>query len=222
MPILLGIDGTGDLNSNDYRREMHNSFVSYILRSTRSRNKQYLRGPAALGLDMAWIAERGYRFIHLHRAAHPNEPILLTGYSRGGAGVIAVAQRLQRDGVQVAAMMLFDAVDRAIGIDTARIPDNVRNVMHARRNPNSLSRLSFDSCGTQWSASTQHTSRHFMCTHGGVGGVPWTPEPGQSQDDQISEFGELVSTRITFRSDMQGARQVWQWSNSFIQKFSFL
>jgi hypothetical protein len=36
--------------------------------------------------------------------------------------VIAVAQRLARENIKVRVMVLFDAVDRAIGIDTTEIP----------------------------------------------------------------------------------------------------
>jgi hypothetical protein len=32
-------------------------------------------------------------------------------------------------------MMLFDAVDRATGIDATSIPNNVERVVHARRDP---------------------------------------------------------------------------------------
>ena len=113
--ILLGIDGTGPLPAQEYEREMRNSFVKYIVRNSPATMKRYERGPAMDGFDMAVIAGKAYQFVHLNLAAHPKAPVFLTGYSRGGAGVIAVAQRLAQDGVKVSAMMLFDAVDRAIG-----------------------------------------------------------------------------------------------------------
>jgi pimeloyl-ACP methyl ester carboxylesterase len=60
------------------------------------------------------------------------EPVYLAGHSRGGAAVIAAAQRVRR---KIAAMFLFDAVDRTVDLDCATISGNVQNVYHAMRNP---------------------------------------------------------------------------------------
>jgi hypothetical protein len=43
---------------------------------------------------MGLIVDAGHTFINLSVAAQPKCKIYLTGYSRGGAGVIGVAQRL--------------------------------------------------------------------------------------------------------------------------------
>ena len=113
----MGIDGTGVINKADYRAEMRNSFVSYLVRRTPAKLKKYVRGPGMDGCDMSIIVEKAYAFVHLSLAARPKVPVFLTGYSRGGAGVVGVARRLAGDGVVVNGMVLFDAVDRDRKVD---------------------------------------------------------------------------------------------------------
>lgn len=120
--ILLGIDGTGPFLDKEYFADLNASFVAYILRHSKAKLKKYIRGPWSEGFDMASIVSTGYTFVHLGLAANKGARILLTGYSRGGSGVIGVAQRLKTEGVKVHGMVLFDAVDRAVGVDTAVIP----------------------------------------------------------------------------------------------------
>ena len=122
------------------------------------------------GFDMAVIAAKGYEYVHLTLATQPKALIYLTGYSRGAAGVIAVAQRLAKDNVKVRAMMLFDAVDRAWGIDTEDIPNNVEHLVHARRDPYAFTRNSFGNCGTKWHTPTKCEMKLFRGTHGAIGG----------------------------------------------------
>ncbi len=62
-------------------------------------------------------------------------PITLVGHSRGGAACIYVAHKLNEIGIAVNAMLLFDAVDRAIGFDTTTIPSNVNKCLHLMRDP---------------------------------------------------------------------------------------
>ena len=99
MPILVGIDGTGTdaWGSDDpsrkklYDRDFENSFVQRICRP--GSNTIYLEGPgwvpAANGLQTAILT--GVKFIREKRRAGVDEPILLTGYSRGAAGAISIA-----------------------------------------------------------------------------------------------------------------------------------
>lgn len=138
--ILLGIDGTGVIDKTDYKREMRTSFVRYIVNRTPARLKQYHQGPWYEGFDMGLIVDKAYTFVHLSVSAQPKAKVYLTGYSRGGAGVIAVASRLAEDGVNVDGMVLFDAVDRSLAIDSSEIPRNVLRLVHARRDPQTNSR----------------------------------------------------------------------------------
>jgi len=209
--ILLGIDGTGPYGTGEYQAEMHTSFVRYIVQKSPIKSKRYERGPGMDGLDMAVIAAKGYDYVHLHLVAQPKVPIFLAGYSRGGAGVIAIAQRLARDNVTVNAMVPFDAVDRALGIDTLDIPNNVERVVHARRDPYAFSRNSFSNCGTKWHAPTKYELKYFRGTHGAVGGVPWPTPKGGKSTDMIKERGEATPTLINYTQDAYAAKEVWAW-----------
>jgi len=219
--ILLGIDGTGPLATAEYTAEMRSSFVKYFVRNSPATVKRYERGPAMDGVDMPVIVAKGYQFVHLNLVAHPNALVFLTGYSRGGAGVFSVAQRLARDGVKVRAMMLFDAVDRAIGIDATSIPNNVERVVHARRDPYAFTRNSFSNCGTVWHAPTKCDVRHFRGTHGALGGCPWPIPRGGKSNDYIKEFGEATPTLITYAEDGLAAREVWRRVNPRLVEHGF-
>ena len=140
--ILLCIDGTGPVLDDSYYAAMHNSFVSYIYRRSSARSKQYLRGPGFDGSDMSILVRNGYEFVHLNRFVKPDSRVLLAGYSRGGAAVVAIAARLKRDGVPVHGMMLFDPVDRSPLLDTNEIPTNVELAYKALRDPSTFSRVS--------------------------------------------------------------------------------
>ena len=221
--ILVGIDGTGDISNASYGREMSNSFVAYIIRHSKAKLKRYIRGPGFDGTDMVALVSNGYEFVKLALAANKGAEVLLTGYSRGGAGVIAVAQRLKADGTRVNAMILFDAVDRAIGVDTARIPDNVDRVIHARRDASMMSRLSFGNCGTTWGSPTKCEVRLFRGTHGAIGGAHWKCPPDKKSTDLIVEAWEIASsTKVSYAQDLICAKEVWGWVRPRIQKYGFL
>jgi hypothetical protein len=185
--ILLGIDGTGELDDHAYGLEMHNSFVSYIVRHSAAHSKTYMRGPAYDGLDMGMVIGTGYEFVHLHKVAHPNARVLLTGYSRGAAGVIGVAARLAKDGVRVDGMVLFDPVDRSPTCDTDEISTNVLQAYQLRRMADTFSRVSFNNCGHIWRSPTHCEVVRVWATHGGMGGVPWHARHGERPNDFVSE-----------------------------------
>lgn len=135
MPILVGIDGTGgDVNPGRARDERYDqafadSFVSRLCKN--KPNAQYNRGPVALGGGLPEAIESGLNFIaQKRRTLGNNEPILLTGYSRGALGVMVIAQRLQRQNINVRAALLFDCVDRHLAYDASVIPNNVGFVHH--------------------------------------------------------------------------------------------
>ena len=221
--ILLGIDGTGDFSKVSYARDMTNSFVAYIIRHSKVKLKRYIRGPGFDGTDMAAIVSKGYDFVRLALAANKDAHVLLTGYSRGGAGVIAVAQRLKEDRKRVHTMMLFDAVDRAIGVDTARIPENVDRIVHARRDAVMVSRPSFGNCGSAWGSPTKCEVRLFRGTHGAIGGVHWKRPAHKKPTDLIKEDWEFVdSTKVSYAQDLICAKEVWTWVSPRLQTYGFL
>ena len=243
---MLAIDGTGPFSDTEYLRKMRNSFVSYIYRRSPAGRKMYLRGPWADGLDMGIIVNRGFTFVNLNRVERlREEPVLLVGYSRGGAGVISVSHRLQERGIPVNSLMLFDAVDRSLlsNTETDSIPSNVARTIHVRRSPSSLSRRSFSNCGINHASVTQYEQEYFLGTHGALGGVPWRRAP--LSDDTLDQFQradmlerlimlresaapinegfpEFHPTRITYEQDRRTAREIWRWVEPRLVEMGFL
>ena len=247
MPILVGIDGTGDdwLGSNDPSRNKHyddefaNSFVKRIC-ARHSANTIYFRGPGFLPannglLEAVW---KGRDFILSKRRAGVNEPILLTGYSRGAAGVIVIAQMLgfPQNKIDVEAMLLFDCVDRDLRIDADIIPANVGYVLHVKRSVASHSRVSFGHSGTRPfpGSKTDYQQKEFNCTHGAMGGTPWLPVTVSSGHslirakltDYISEGPGAFAvpeqpTYVTYEQDARGAEQVQSFIKPFMRDHGF-
>lgn len=221
MPIVVGIDGTGPMSNDRYAADFANSFVRRICTRGNAANKRYSRGPITPGGGLPQSINRSYSFITARRGgAGRNEPILLTGFSRGGLGVLVVADMLRRDGISVTAMLLFDAVDRHLGYSAARVPDNVLNVFHARRSRAAGSRESFGNCGTQWNRqTTNYVEQFFRCTHGAVGGTPQS-NPARP-NDFVSEVPD-GRTNVTFADNVRISAQVWAAVQPFINRYNFI
>ena len=226
MSILVGIDGTSaDLSpgrSRDKRYDFTfvNSFVRRICTGFPS-NKRYLRGPVALGGGLMNAILEGQNFILSSLRASVHDPILLAGYSRGAAGVIEIAARLQRQRIDVKAMLLFDCVDRHVGIDATFIPTNVRHVLHVMRAPEAGSRKSFGNAGTNHAASTEYNEAEFHCTHAGMSGVPWPVPADKSRDAYVDEGFPDGITTTTYAQDAWGSTRVWSYVGPFISKHGF-
>ena len=227
MPILVGIDGTGAAifpgpkRDRKYDVNFANSFVRRLC-DTGNANSLYLRGPVALGGGLVDAIKTGSRFIQNRRQSGVSEPVLLTGYSRGAAGVIVLARRLKRKSIQVRAMLLFDCVDRHLFIDAEVIPNNVEYVQHVVRDPKASSRGSFGNDGMKYSPPTVYPAAFaFMCTHGAMGGTPWVPKEGQSPSDIINEGGIDGKTQITFEEDARVSKLVWAFCQEFICTHGF-
>jgi acetyl esterase/lipase len=221
MPIVVGIDGTGPFFDSTYETNFRNSFVRRIC-PERNANKRYFRGPIGPGGGMPQAIDGGYNFIIARRgAAGADNSILLTGFSRGGLGVLVIAERLRRQNIPVKAMLLFDAVDRHVAYNAPRVPDNVANVFHARRNWSGGSRESFGNCGTEWNQQkTKYTEQFFRCTHGGVGGTPW--EHDGNPNAYIDEGFPDGMTRVTFAEDVRISAQVWTAVQPFLREHRFV
>lgn len=228
MPIIVGIDGTGSAvtpgadRDRDYDRTFANSFVHRIC-SRGGPNTRYFRGPVALGGGLVDAINGGFEFIRSRVRAGGNGHVLLTGYSRGAAGVVSLAGRLQNVGINVRALLLFDCVDRHLFIDAEVIPNNVGYVHHVIRDPLSGSRESFSNDAMHYRPPTVFPAAYtFMCTHGGMGGLPWTPEPGQSMTDYVDEGGTDGITHITFGQDAYVSGQVWAFCQSFLRTHGYI
>jgi hypothetical protein len=124
--------------------------------------------------------------------------------------------------VKIKSMVLFDAVDRALGVSTSEIPNNVERVVYARRDPHLFSRNSFGNCGTRWSAPTKVEMKFFPGTHGALGGVPDPVPHGKRGTDFIKEFGELIpSTVVTYQQDHAASKVVWAWVQTRLVRDGF-
>jgi hypothetical protein len=239
MPILVGIDGTGsELVPGEGRDKAYdvafaNSFVKRICRQ--STTTKYFRGPVALGGGMNDAIVGAVSFIKDLHKRMPNEPILLTGYSRGAAAVVIVARKLKEANIPVRALLMFDCVDRYLFDDAAVIPNNVEFVRHVIRDPAGRSRRSFGNDGTKYNPPTNYeTITMYMCTHGGMGGTPWKKPNDKKGTDFIDE-GALEAwiapgrrepvwtykTYITYDQDVIGSKQVWAGVQNFLKTHKF-
>ena len=242
MPIIVGIDGTGGgsayntaARNAQYDIDFANSFVRRL--SLNKPNALYIRGPIGPGGGMPEAIQAGRTFIESKRRQLPNEPILLTGYSRGALGVIVIATELQRQNINVKALMMFDCVDRHVAYDGEVVPNNVENVCHVIRNPAARSRMTFGNDGMRYRAPTNYVVpvRMFMCTHGGMGGCPWQVPSGGNVTDLVDEgTGEALfspvrtgpvweyTTNVTYEQDAAVSRDVWEHVQGFLTQHSFI
>lgn len=228
MDHFFGVDGTGTGDNAEYASQFKNSHVRRLFLGFGG-SKSYWRGPTDAGTQTDNIAAG---VVQAAKAVNSGR-IFLSGYSRGGAAVIEAAYLLSKEGVSIQGLFLFDAVDRAVGIKNADvIPSNVAFCFHARRHPDAESREFFGNCGTRAAdaQATKYTESYFKCTHGGVGGVPWTEANKQGKIQELSgvklaaaravagtnlaaqrEVSEIAYTNVTLQQDKDGAVASWTW-----------
>ena len=218
MIVFAGIDGTGEWSDDSYHKTFANSHVKKIYDAWPWPNLRfYNRGPSLTGVETRYYAMKAANFVKSKVRSGEAKGIFLAGYSRGGAAVIEVASwfdNIIRADTLVDCLVLFDAVDRSTEVggiifDTA-IGKNVVNCIHAKRDPKAKSRESFGNCGTRNSARYS-IEKEFFCTHGGLGGVPWTKvEPGEKYiDEGFPDFKTVITPAV----DQTGAEEVWDWVN---------
>lgn len=233
MIILAGVDGTGPDDNVVYAKEFAKSHVKTLYNNWSSTSRFYLRGPMNAGWSTKQRGDAAARFVkeQYRRASGPNRKVFvfLTGYSRGGAAVIDAAWTLKGLEIPVAALFLFDAVDRTNTINSAdSIPDNVASCYHALRDPYAFSRNFFGNCGRSASSSTAYKEKIFFATHGALGGCPWKTagasgaieetnawvntadswNPFSSRQVSGSNNGE---TALTPALDAAQSKKVWEW-----------
>lgn len=185
--ILGAVDGTGPFNNSTYKAEFKNSFVNKV--GNFFVKKTILRGPSADGIKTDSQGKKIANYVKRECNYMSQPTVFLSGYSRGGAAVIHAAKLLARDGIDVEAMFLFDAVERTIaGSNTSKIPKNVKFCYHALRDPKANSRSYFSNTGrnlkdnsygtctprgnTLTGGSTVYLEKTFFGTHGAIGGLP--------------------------------------------------
>ena len=132
-----------------------------------------------------------------------DKKVFLGGFSRGSAGMLVVAHRLEKQDIPVQEMYLFDAVDRSFWMDnsqTKKVPANVNKAFHALRDPKAGSRKSFGNCGLVGTNNNLEKA-YFMTTHGGVGGWPngqSKVKPGFGAEDfaYVATYGAAVGPHV--------------------------
>lgn len=228
MPILVGIDGSGSAiipgpgRDKEYDKAFADSFVSRLCKNRP--NAQYNRGPVAGGGGLNDAINRGFDFIVQKRKTLGNEePILLTGFSRGGLGVLVIARKLQSKKINVQAALLFDAVDKYLFKNAEEIPNNVGFVHHVIRDPLTSSRESFGNAGLSYRPPTVYPHAFtFKCTHGGMGGTPWNIPAGKKGTDLIDEGFPDGMTKVTYDDDKRISGDVWTFCQPFIRLHKFM
>lgn len=234
MDIYFGVDGTGPSDDDEYIAAFAQSHVQRIWKEWHTPTAGYIRGPSLTGSETKGLMEKGFVWINEKLKLNPipegskrQNRIFLSGYSRGGAAVIALAHKLKDAGIDVHALLLFDAVDRSSLSNTEKIPANVSACYHARRDPKAGSRESFGNCGTKWEATVAYTEKYFYCTHGGVGGTPWKENGKSGKIEEMSNaqkagaiiispistpiWNEHDFTNVTVEQDKAGSEASWKW-----------
>ena len=227
MPIIVGIDGTGEQvlpgfgRNAKYDASFEKSHVKTICNDAGTK-AQYNRGPLVLGGGLHAAVITGRSFIESERSRKgSSEPILLTGFSRGGLGVLLIARDLERKGIPVEAMLLFDAIDMYMFDSVEKVPSNVRNVWHARSDPAAHSRQNWrkkDCGGDPGNAQVNYTENFYRCTHGAMGGTPQHDD--SKPDEYISEFGS-GKTNVKYRDNPIISRRVLLEAQPFLRAHNF-
>src|SRR6266404_2319493 len=185
------IDGTGPYNDATYNKLMQYSFCNQIARQIGAA-AQYERGPSAEGYRVHERGERAATFLQdgRHRGARR---LMLAGYSRGGSAAIMSAEILQKQGIGVDALFLFDPVARHASEGGVVVPANVALLYIARRRLDPALVAKYDhTIGPLWhailhnpmrvffgetavteAASVKATISTFPGSHGAIGGVGW-------------------------------------------------
>ncbi len=216
------IDGTGEADKAKYEASMTNSFCRQLgdklgplanyERGPASLGTDVL-GEATRASRFLFGTWRQDEAARLNRAGHgrmmtaammaaetlfdantkdQDTRLMLAGYSRGGSAAIMAAQMLDKLGVPVDSLFLFDAVARHMFPGGEIIPANVRFSRHARRcqdvelvlryegtisefgDTSNPMRPSFGNTGLQWKGDGDHEiATEFVGSHGALGGVGW-------------------------------------------------
>lgn len=172
--MLIAVDGT---ESASWMNASGSNSSVYRFYSDYRGIKQYLSGPTnSTGLvSVDDIVDQAIEFFGcLPDGARLRDSVDLAGHSRGGLVVIRFAKRMKAKypARLIRFMGLFDAVDRCVwGTGSDVVPDNVKLVAHARRNPKAHSRTPFGNCGVR--GGQKYVEEFFLGTHSAIGGDPW-------------------------------------------------
>lgn len=238
--ILIAVDGTGEFSNKDYAVSFANSHCMKLHSEWHTTGKDYSRGPSLTGIEtgalILWMTRTARELMGKFGA---DSRLFLCGYSRGGAAAIGAARNLGFTDDAVHHLILFDAVDRSPVPFLEKVTDNVLHVSHARRHPDAGSREIFGNCGTKVTAGTTYAEKFFNCTHGGVGGTPWTTAGKDGTIDEMSpgevtaaklttspllwkKINETRDTNVTLAQDQLGAAASWAWMKGQVDEKKLL
>ncbi|MFM2388920.1 MAG: hypothetical protein RLZZ437_475 [Pseudomonadota bacterium] len=240
MDLFLGIDGSGPGDDAEYKTAFSDSFVKRYWDKGSFTRRGYLRGPGMMGSETRGLVNSGRAWIldsiaDLNRHKTPYR-LFLSGYSRGGAAVTEIAFELKGKGIKVHTMLLFDAVDQSVLSNVDVVPSNVKYCYHAMRNPAAGSREFFGNCATKAAAGVKFEKQTFWCTHGAMGGTPWTKAGRSGKIEEMSNtekvgamlgagtipvVGPLAQrkvhendyTNVTLDQEKAAGPAIWKWMN---------
>jgi hypothetical protein len=188
---LAVIDGTGPYDDATYNKSMQHSFCHQIVLQVGAAAR-YERGPSTEGYRVHERGERAAEFLEDGRRKGARR-LMLAGYSRGGSAAIMGAEILQKQGIAVDAMFLFDPVARHASEGGEVVPANVALLYIARRRLDPALVAKYDhTIGPLWhtmfhnpmrvffgetairhAASVKTKVSAFLGSHGAIGGVGW-------------------------------------------------
>jgi len=198
------IDGTGPSGDNDYDIQLMNSFCSQ-LKSKLGGKAHYQRGPKWHGANTEQYGQSAANILEVRHKKNKNERLFLAGYSRGGSSALIAAESLQKKGIKVQGVILFDPVAKHAGKKVKILPSNVeRSVIIARHeDPEFVKKyrgkindmgLNFGPAYIDnpirpgWGitfknltnfCSPDHRYHKILASHGALGGDGWT-DPGDA------------------------------------------
>lgn len=234
-PLIIAFEGTGLGWSTVYP----GGFMDQV----RSRlGASYIKGPDAANLASYDVMEKARNALKrglLCRVSRP--PIVLVGWSRGGAAAIQLAREMAEGWnfdqcFEVDALILLDAVDRSsFHYSSDPIPRNVLRCYHAYRDPGVDSRRMFGNTGMQWEGHPEFRPETFWATHAAFGGLPGAFGGLPLLDDNPSSANVrrgnwnseakcydllYTDTSISCAEDVVSARRIAKWLSACFARHS--
>lgn len=232
--MMLIVDGTGPADDYTYYQNMRGSFCAQLHRKLTAYGARYYRGPSTSGFSGPQLdqIETTMKAMMLQAKG----PLFMAGYSRGGAAVIHLANKMKKEGLKIKAMFLFDAVARDTSLDAEVIPNSVDNVYFAQRDTTITggtyvdidlfrtdnkpivdydyekeSRTWMSNCGLVRETGKgmgEHEQKTFTGgSHAALGGVPWMSGPAEKA--AVTEVANWMTDRLARHKISVVLRDEW-------------
>ncbi|WP_052764141.1 LysM peptidoglycan-binding domain-containing protein [Microvirga massiliensis] len=216
MVILIGIEGAkGDARVQGSGYE--GSFIHRMVMNWPDQGSaRYVAGPKVEVGGITSAAVSGFTHVMTLYSQPDVCGVILAGYSRGGAAAIVAAKMLERAGITVDCLALFDAIDRDYTADTTKVSNNVRLTVHGRRTWSSGSRRGVGNC--PWIIPNEAYQLSLPMTHWGMSGVPLFKglPPGVKPTDFVTEpdwnpyaTNRVHVTNVKWQDDLNLASLLW-------------